>query len=193
MAAVVAAWCPKCVGFVRPRVPIGGHGGKVIITGHISTPCPRCGTQITTPGGEFYLDNDLLMRVSDTLSTAQAEELKSKLARLRETGCSLEGLRTLVEGYAPQLLPYIEQLQGLPSKARTNWILLVLLILWQLAHNTTCHIDVKLDMNRLLDNAVTQANQEIHPAAQSSSETGRNDPCPCGSGKKFKKCCGGQK
>jgi uncharacterized protein YchJ len=133
------------------------------------------------------------MRVSDTLSTAQAEELKSKLARLRETGCSLEGLRTLVEGYAPQLLPYIEQLQGLPSKARTNWILLVLLILWQLAHNTTCHIDVKLDMNRLLDNAVTQANQEIHPAAQSSSETGRNDPCPCGSGKKFKKCCGGQK
>ena len=22
------------------------------------------------------------------------------------------------------------------------------------------------------------------------SKTGRNDPCPCGSGKKFKKCCG---
>ncbi|HUO07043.1 MAG TPA: SEC-C metal-binding domain-containing protein [Phycisphaerae bacterium] len=20
---------------------------------------------------------------------------------------------------------------------------------------------------------------------------GRNDPCPCGSGKKYKKCCGG--
>ncbi|MDQ3829355.1 MAG: SEC-C metal-binding domain-containing protein [Candidatus Tectomicrobia bacterium] len=23
------------------------------------------------------------------------------------------------------------------------------------------------------------------------TEGGRNDPCPCGSGKKFKKCCGG--
>ena len=22
------------------------------------------------------------------------------------------------------------------------------------------------------------------------SKTGRNDPCPCGSGKKYKKCCG---
>ena len=22
-------------------------------------------------------------------------------------------------------------------------------------------------------------------------DVGRNDPCPCGSGKKFKKCCGG--
>jgi uncharacterized protein len=23
-------------------------------------------------------------------------------------------------------------------------------------------------------------------------KTGRNDPCPCGSGKKFKKCCGAE-
>jgi len=23
-----------------------------------------------------------------------------------------------------------------------------------------------------------------------SGKTGRNDPCPCGSGKKYKKCCG---
>jgi SEC-C motif-containing protein len=27
-------------------------------------------------------------------------------------------------------------------------------------------------------------------AARSAPKTGRNDPCPCGSGKKFKKCCG---
>ncbi len=25
-----------------------------------------------------------------------------------------------------------------------------------------------------------------------SDKVGRNDPCPCGSGKKFKKCCGGR-
>ena len=24
-----------------------------------------------------------------------------------------------------------------------------------------------------------------------STKIGRNDPCPCGSGKKYKKCCGG--
>ena len=28
------------------------------------------------------------------------------------------------------------------------------------------------------------------PALQSSRSPGRNDPCPCGSGKKYKKCCG---
>jgi uncharacterized protein len=26
---------------------------------------------------------------------------------------------------------------------------------------------------------------------RNASEVGRNDPCPCGSGKKYKKCCGG--
>jgi hypothetical protein len=32
---------------------------------------------------------------------------------------------------------------------------------------------------------------EISPAlASTAAKTGRNDPCPCGSGKKFKKCCG---
>ncbi len=25
---------------------------------------------------------------------------------------------------------------------------------------------------------------------ESKGEPGRNDPCPCGSGKKYKKCCG---
>lgn len=28
------------------------------------------------------------------------------------------------------------------------------------------------------------------PVVRTGSTAGRNDPCPCGSGKKFKKCCG---
>jgi preprotein translocase subunit SecA len=30
----------------------------------------------------------------------------------------------------------------------------------------------------------------LQPAARPAPATGRNDPCPCGSGKKYKKCCG---
>ena len=28
------------------------------------------------------------------------------------------------------------------------------------------------------------------PVKRSTQKVGRNDPCPCGSGKKYKKCCG---
>ncbi len=30
------------------------------------------------------------------------------------------------------------------------------------------------------------------PFVNKSPSVGRNDPCPCGSGKKFKKCCDGK-
>jgi len=30
----------------------------------------------------------------------------------------------------------------------------------------------------------------IGGGARTANKTGRNDPCPCGSGKKYKKCCG---
>jgi preprotein translocase subunit SecA len=28
------------------------------------------------------------------------------------------------------------------------------------------------------------------PVRREGKKVGRNDPCPCGSGKKYKKCCG---
>ena len=34
--------------------------------------------------------------------------------------------------------------------------------------------------------------KKVDPLA-AKGEPGRNDPCPCGSGKKFKKCCGAKK
>jgi len=34
------------------------------------------------------------------------------------------------------------------------------------------------------------ANTEKVKPIKAEGETGRNDPCPCGSGKKYKKCCG---
>ena len=31
---------------------------------------------------------------------------------------------------------------------------------------------------------------EVHTVRREEPKVGRNDPCPCGSGKKYKKCCG---
>ena len=38
--------------------------------------------------------------------------------------------------------------------------------------------------------AATHGDEPKKPVARSSEKVGRNDPCPCGSGKKYKKCCG---
>ena len=31
--------------------------------------------------------------------------------------------------------------------------------------------------------------EPVQPIVKEGKEPGRNDPCPCGSGKKYKKCC----
>ena len=36
----------------------------------------------------------------------------------------------------------------------------------------------------------TRARQPISPIVNSGPKIGRNDPCPCGSGKKYKNCHG---
>ena len=35
------------------------------------------------------------------------------------------------------------------------------------------------------------ANSLPHEPLRTARKVGRNDPCPCGSGKKYKRCCGG--
>jgi SWIM/SEC-C metal-binding protein len=42
------------------------------------------------------------------------------------------------------------------------------------------------------DEDVSDVERLLHPLepAKAPSIAGRNDPCPCGSGRKYKKCCG---
>jgi SWIM/SEC-C metal-binding protein len=42
------------------------------------------------------------------------------------------------------------------------------------------------------DEDISDVERLLHPRAPAKAATapGRNDPCPCGSGRKYKKCCG---
>ena len=46
------------------------------------------------------------------------------------------------------------------------------------------------DWERAVTGSVIQINAYWHPEPVKTVKVGRNDPCPCGSGKKYKKCCG---
>jgi hypothetical protein len=43
---------------------------------------------------------------------------------------------------------------------------------------------------RFLNEAAMQQQGLLQPVVRETPKVGRNDPCPCGSGKKYKKCCG---
>jgi preprotein translocase subunit SecA len=48
----------------------------------------------------------------------------------------------------------------------------------------------KQDKQPLFYSGGDDAAAKKKPVRRSNKKVGRNDPCPCGSGKKFKKCCG---
>ncbi len=43
---------------------------------------------------------------------------------------------------------------------------------------------------RGIGGAMEQPSQKVETVVNEGPKIGRNDPCPCGSGKKYKKCCG---
>jgi len=50
---------------------------------------------------------------------------------------------------------------------------------------------VTLNTWRMTNYSPPSAASPLPPSSfRSANKAGRNDPCPCGSGKKYKKCCG---
>ena len=51
-------------------------------------------------------------------------------------------------------------------------------------------IETEQRHRKLVMNRVGGQDQASKPVTRDADKVGRNDPCPCGSGKKYKKCCG---
>lgn len=58
-----------------------------------------------------------------------------------------------------------------------------------LEHGWASKIDVNPDQEENIKDLEILLERENTAQAVSTKEANRNDPCPCGSGKKYKKCC----
>ena len=63
-------------------------------------------------------------------------------------------------------------------------------------HSETASILLKIHVEKKEDGTTSSVRQNIAAAqksVRSDKKVGRNDPCPCGSGLKYKNCCGKNK
>ena len=160
-------------------------------------PCPYCGGEGHIPDG-LYDGTAEGIRVIAT--SAKSAASLTKLARLleqaRDEGASREAVAETIESEAPEfagLAALIRRLGGVPI---ATWITLALAILALLQGMSTeerlRNIEGKVD--RVLQQVATPATSStpspFAPSVASVTKVGRNDPCPCGSGKKYKRCHG---
>ena len=92
-----------------------------------------------------------------------------------ETSAAIRGLLTLIDvARQEEKLSLLErrELEGKAPELIGPWLLTV--NDWRLENEA----------------AGTGNSQKLSPVTTPLGKVGRNDPCPCGSGKKYKKCCG---
>ncbi len=56
-------------------------------------------------------------------------------------------------------------------------------------HQDFSHSEIAQEQQQAIDNSSSGGGRVAQPIRNRQQRVGRNDPCPCGSGKKFKQCC----
>ncbi len=104
----------------------------------------------------------------------------------------------MTEGELPDIFKYIQQTEPKITADQFNFLLDMIGELcyrtrkWNLKGNKPC--DVKGMKPRIMPQVKPKAPETVHvEPVRVMPKVGRNDPCPCGSGKKYKKCCGKNK
>jgi preprotein translocase subunit SecA len=59
-----------------------------------------------------------------------------------------------------------------------------------LAHDEAIEKRKRQQAEMRLSRGSQESAKQQQPMKREGEKIGRNDPCPCGSGKKYKKCCG---
>ena len=104
----------------------------------------------------------------------------------------------MTDGDLPDIFKYIQQSEPKITADQFNFLLDMIGELsygtrkWNLKGHKAC--DVQGIKPRRMPQVQEKAPETVHvEPVRATPKVGRNDPCPCGSGKKYKKCCGKSK
>ncbi len=191
----VPAVCDNC-GTIFPSSFEVENSTSISFSGCGAGPCPACKGQGHIPDGIYnFIGNTIELLSGPSRTVAELERLAAILKQAREKGTSLEEVTNEIEAHVPEL----SSLKDILPKSRielyafiTIIISIIALLLGQLSKDETQRIEI--NNNNVVNNIYQQvpvpsATSVPNKASTQSKKIGRNEPCPCGSGKKYKKCC----
>ncbi len=158
------AFCDSCGNIFASRYAFGGR----VRVENVNVRCPRCGSWAHVPDGIYEI-------VGNTIKILSAPERTTyELTRLAEILSEAQrkpdepGLEKKIESELPAF-GYLAKFWPKETRDRIALISLILTAITLIRSLTT---------------------RPLPPTTQAKPNIGRNDPCICGSGKPFKKCCG---
>ncbi len=179
-----------------------GEGTSVTMTGSKVT-CPRCHRMADFQDGTFKVQDGVLHALRGVDLNRERVETMAVVAKLLQEGAITQDVAASQLGeHAPGVAGVFN---SLPVPLRRAFIFFLATVLQILAaqyvaeerDKSATPADVEQAVERALEkhgheNALPVTMPRREPARQPrrAEKVGRNDPCPCGSGRKHKRCCG---
>lgn len=166
-----------------------GGSGQVTMIGCGAGPCPSCGGMGTIPNGTYeFIDNWIAVLRTSGIGAVQLARLISILDAGRANQAEAEDISQAVAKEVPELQELTDSLPK--SRKELYQVLALLLALLTFFSQCSTKPTPPITINQFINSMPTAASDSPTTPHRSRPRVGRNDPCPCGSGLKFKRCHG---
>lgn len=182
--------CRRCGSLFSSGIAIEGNA-TVNLQGNISQ-CPYCGSMEQVPDGTFRNTVEGIVKVLSS-SPNPIQTVKQVLSDL-ENAKKNNDVSSLNDSVA--LSSFKQWIPNTPEKLAA-YIAIFYTIYLLLSQNPAVNIEYNQNFINQYNNVIIE--QPIQKEKSQSKNVvlrkkiGRNEPCPCGSGMKYKKCCLTQK
>jgi hypothetical protein len=160
----------------------------------VAAPCPGCGEVGYVPDGVDSFIRHLVEHLSaPERSLSEIERLSVIFVAAMQSEAAFAHVGDTIKESLPPLSPVADMLPA-PSAERYVFISLslksIVLFISELGRSDDPTVDVHQVLNVVYEEEAASLSTLPHPPPpEEGAKVGRNDPCPCGSGKKYKKCC----
>lgn len=201
-ARQLPAVCDNCRQVWMPNAIGMGVGSSVAIENVSVAPCPYCGGEGHIPDGLYAAATEGIRAFATSPKSVESLALlRSLLEDAAKQEASGAQVADTIEKRAPQYSKLANLLRRFgPADVIALITLLVMLITWYQSNQDSeaqlgaIHAQTEAsqtqteELQRIYDAIVNQGQGPT--GSQSAIKLGRNEPCWCGSGKKFKRCHG---
>ena len=192
---VVPAFCNTC-GTAFNSGFFVENSTNISFAGNRSGPCPKCGGMGHVPDGVFnFIGNTIEILSAPERTIIELLSLVKIIKEARAKSETKDQVATRIKNE----LPGLSLLAKILPENKNELYGFLSVVLAALALYTQSpekpSIQTTINITQIVETVIVEGKKEAVQGTQvaPSPKQGRNDPCNCGSGMKYKKCCGALK
>lgn len=188
----VPAFCDTC-GTVFNSGIFVENSTNISFAGNSSGPCPSCGGMGHIPDGVFnFIGNTIEILSAPERTIRELTNLAKILQEAKANSETREQVVSRIEKELPSLSGLTKLLPENKSELY-GFIALVLAAAQLFSQAPPAQNSTTINVTQVIQQVITEPSVVKASPAHPKKKVGRNETCTCGSGLKYKKCCGALK